>query len=69
METTRYDPYRHCERGCHHDLATGVLVSDLLGEEGPYPPLELVWQRAGRGWVAQMAAPEGQTASSGPPAA
>lgn len=32
-----HDPYGGCEGSCTHDLARGVLVSELLGEEGPYP--------------------------------
>jgi hypothetical protein len=32
-----YDAYRACEGSCTHDLARGVLVSELLDEEGPYP--------------------------------
>jgi len=32
-----YDTYRTCEGSCTHDLARGVLVSDLLNDEGPYP--------------------------------
>ena len=31
--TTTRDPYRRCETDCTHDLARGVLVSDLLGGE------------------------------------
>ena len=29
------DPYRRCEGGCTHDLARGVLVSDLARSDGP----------------------------------
>ncbi len=32
-----YDAYRTCEGSCTHDLARGVLISELLGREGPYP--------------------------------
>jgi len=32
-----HDPYRRCEGSCTHDLARGVLVSELLADEGPYP--------------------------------
>ncbi len=32
-----HDPYRRCEGSCTHDLARGVLVSDLLADEGPFP--------------------------------
>ncbi len=35
--TPVHDPYGGCEGSCTHDLARGVLVSELLGEEGPYP--------------------------------
>ena len=32
-----YDPYKRCEKPgrCDHDGANGVLVSDLLREDGP----------------------------------
>ena len=39
----KIDPYRHCESviECHHELKTGVLVSDLLGDrDGPTRPWE-----------------------------
>jgi hypothetical protein len=32
------DPYHSCERHCTHDLGQGVLISELLGGDGPYPP-------------------------------
>lgn len=32
-----HDAYRSCEGSCTHDLARGVLVSELLDDEGPYP--------------------------------
>ncbi len=32
------DPYRSCEQRCSHDLGDGVLLSELLGSDGPYPP-------------------------------
>ncbi len=38
-----YDPYGTCLDGCNHDLAPGVLVSDLLAGDGPRPALELVF--------------------------
>ena len=31
------DAYRTCEGSCTHDLARGVLVSELINDEGPYP--------------------------------
>ena len=34
---TTHDTYRTCEASCTHDLARGVLVSELLTREGPYP--------------------------------
>ena len=39
MSTTdaSLDPYRQCEAGCSHDLSRGVLVGDLLSDDGPYP--------------------------------
>lgn len=45
-EGTTYDPYRRCDNVdptsglslCpHRDLDRGVLVTDLLREEGPWP--------------------------------
>lgn len=30
------DPYRACHTNCGHDLAPGVLVSDLLRSDGPH---------------------------------
>jgi len=32
------DPYRNCEHHCSHDLGVGVLLSELLGGDGPHPP-------------------------------
>jgi len=32
------DPYRSCEQHCAHDLGVGVLLSELLGSDGPHPP-------------------------------
>jgi len=32
------DPYRFCEHHCAHDLGAGVLLSELLGSDGPHPP-------------------------------
>jgi hypothetical protein len=32
------DPYRSCEQRCSHDLGDGVLLRELLGGDGPYPP-------------------------------
>ena len=31
------DPNGGCNGSCTHDLALGVLVSELLEAEGPYP--------------------------------
>jgi hypothetical protein len=37
------DPYRTCEDGrCNHDLARAVSITDLLGDDGPFPPSYLV---------------------------
>ena len=36
------DPYRRCEDHCNHDLVRGILVSDLLGLDGPYRPTILL---------------------------
>jgi hypothetical protein len=49
-----FDPYRGCEDGCSHDLAKGVLTSELLGGDGPFdlityptqPPLMVLWNAA-----------------------
>ena len=30
------DPYVRCEDKCNHDLAHGVLISDLFSSDGPY---------------------------------
>jgi hypothetical protein len=32
------DPYRSCEHHCSHELGSGVLLSELLGRDGPHPP-------------------------------
>lgn len=32
------DPYHSCEQHCTHDLGVGVLLSELLGGDGPHPP-------------------------------
>jgi hypothetical protein len=32
------EPYRSCEQHCAHDLGEGVLISELLGGDGPHPP-------------------------------
>ncbi len=39
----RYDPYGSCTDGCNHDLAPGVLVSELLAGDGPSPSLQLLF--------------------------
>jgi hypothetical protein len=36
------DPYRTCEQHCTHDLSHGVGVIELLSEDGPYPPSQLL---------------------------
>ena len=36
------DPYRRCEDHCNHALVRGILVSDLLGADGPYRPTSLL---------------------------
>jgi hypothetical protein len=36
------DPYRSCEQHCTHDLSRGVGVLELLSEEGPFPPSQLL---------------------------
>ncbi len=33
--TDVHDPYGDCELECHHDLARGVLTSELQSEDGP----------------------------------
>ena len=30
------DPYRRCEDLCTHDLGRGVLILELIEEDGPY---------------------------------
>ena len=37
-----HDPYRRCEDQCNHDLARGILVSELLDGDGPHPPSHLI---------------------------
>ena len=32
------DPYHNCEQRCAHDLGVGVLLSELLGSDGPHSP-------------------------------
>ncbi len=50
MMAAQPDPYAPCEESCTHDLATGVLVDELLGADGPYPP---VWTPVrAAGWLA-----------------
>jgi hypothetical protein len=43
-EDKRSDPYKGCEKHCHHDLGTGVRISDLLGDDGPFPLGDLLVQ-------------------------
>jgi hypothetical protein len=38
------DPYQTCERGCTHDLARGVLISELQRGDGSFVP---VWSTFG----------------------
>jgi hypothetical protein len=33
------DPYQTCERGCTHDLARGVLISELREGDGTFEPV------------------------------
>lgn len=37
IDAIYHDPYRRCEGSCTHDLARGVLVSELLAADGPFP--------------------------------
>ncbi len=38
MESLYVDAYSTCEsKGCNHDLAQGVLITDLLCCDGPHP--------------------------------
>ena len=38
--TTRaLDPYARCEDHCTHDLGAGVLIVELLGDDGPHEPV------------------------------
>ena len=53
-----YDAYRSCGNSCTHDLARGVLTSQLRGGDGPEKP---VWDTVGMGlaaWVAQLHPPQ-----------
>jgi len=34
--TQIHDPYGGCTAACSHDLAAGVLISDLLRTDGPH---------------------------------
>ena len=45
-DTRTYDPFSKCEEACSHDLASGVLVEDLLGGDGPFVPM---WVLSGTG--------------------
>ena len=37
------DPYTNCEAGqCSHDLARAVTIDDLLADDGPYRPSQMV---------------------------
>ena len=39
MDDQAKDPFAYCESSsCAHDLANGVLVSELLTRDGPYRP-------------------------------
>jgi hypothetical protein len=42
MDAPIPDPYLRCETHCNHDLSRGVLVSDLMADDGPYPPSQLI---------------------------
>ena len=44
------DPYARCDEGCTHDLARGVLLEELLGGDGPFPPLWVPSPTSG-GWL------------------
>lgn len=33
------DPYARCEERCTHDLGKGVLIVELLGDDGPHPSI------------------------------
>ncbi len=47
-----FDPYRQCDGSCTHDLGRGVLVSELLSRDGPFPAVQLVVTvGARRGWL------------------
>lgn len=37
MNQIENDPFRNCESsGCNHDLGRGVLVTELLRQDGPF---------------------------------
>lgn len=43
MDAYVNDPYRTCESGhCNHDLARGIGIAELLGDDGPFPPSHLI---------------------------
>lgn len=42
MDAPIPDPYLRCATQCNHDLSRGVLVSELLEGDGPYPPAQLI---------------------------
>ena len=57
-----YDAYRNCERSCTHDLARGVLTSDL-DHDGPCADYATDWMNGNalsgaaarvRDWQAQQ---------------
>lgn len=47
------DGYEKCDKGCAHDLARGVLVTDLHDQDGPYDPEQDRKEMEARvpGWV------------------
>jgi hypothetical protein len=37
------DPYSTCEAGrCSHDLARAVTIDDLIADDGPFPPSQMI---------------------------
>ena len=44
IDNTVTDPYANCERTCYHDLARGMLVTDLK-HDGPYTDFADAWYR------------------------
>ena len=42
MDAPIPDPYRACPAACTHELSRGVLISELLEGDGPFPAVSLM---------------------------